>query len=715
MKAENLKAFYKKYYQPDNAVLIIAGKYDEKKALANVQQYFGPIPKPTRVLQPTYTVEPPQDGERNVMLRRTGDIQYIGMAYHTPSLADKDYAANDALLQILTNDPSGLLYKKLVETKLASKLYGYSQTLHDPGFSYFQVEVPKDKSIDSARHILLTTMDEVGMMNIADEDLTRAKNTIMKYISDGMNKTTDLAIGLTEYIGAGDWRLLFLYLDRIEQLRVTDLKAAAKKYYKPSNRTYGVFIPDATPDRTVVNETPDISKELAGYKGKATVAQKENFENSIDNIKKNIEYGTLPNGGKYALLQKPTKGDKITASISLRYGDEKTLMYQGEIASILSKMLKTGTSTKTKKQIADELDRIKTDINFNKAANGLVISINTDKQNLPAALALLNDMLMHLKFDSAEFEKVIVETKAGIEANKNDPQTLASEKLGKLASNYPKGHPNYAASSDEVLASIATVKLEDVKKFYSNFYGANNSLSVFVGELDKKDVTGFLQNSFGKWNSRTSYSPIEQKYFDVKGTTESINTPDKTNAMLLGVININISEKHADYPAMYMANELLGGGAFLSSRIPQRLRENEGMSYGAGSFMNANYNYDVSNWGVYAFFNPLYKGRLDSALHQEIDKARAAGFTKDELQKSITSWLEQNKTSLGENTFLANQIRTYMRDGRSLDDFTNLENKIKALNLEAVNAALRKYFDPQKLIMIYGGDFDKGKTPTKVF
>ena len=277
VKAENLKVFYKKYYQPDNAVLIIAGKFDEKKALAYCQQYFGPLPKPTRKLQPTYTVEPPQDGERNVLLRRTGDIQYIGMAYHTPSLADKDYASNDALIEILTNDPSGILYKKLVETKIASKLYGYAQTLYDPGFSYFEVEVPKDKSIDSAKHVLLTAMDDLGTMNFTEEDLTRAKNIILKSIENNVSQTTDFAVSLTEYIGAGDWRLFFLYRDRIEKLTVADIQAAAKKYYKSSNRTYGIFVPDAPPDRTVVSETQDNAKLLNDYKVKELAAQKLNF------------------------------------------------------------------------------------------------------------------------------------------------------------------------------------------------------------------------------------------------------------------------------------------------------------------------------------------------------------------------------------------------------------------------------------------------------
>jgi zinc protease len=156
-----------------------------------------------------------------------------------------------------------------------------------------------------------------------------------------------------------------------------------------------------------------------------------------------------------------------------------------------------------------------------------------------------------------------------------------------------------------------------------------------------------------------------------------------------------------------MANELLGGGAFLSSRIPQRLRENEGMSYGAGTFINSEYKYDVTNWGLYAAYNPIYKGRLDSALRQEIDKAIGAGFTEDELKNSVKAWLEQNKTSLGDNAYLADLLRVYLRDDRNLDEYTGFEARIKALNLAAVNAAMSKYFDKSKLVLIFSGDFQK--------
>jgi zinc protease len=144
----NLAAFYRKYYQPDNATLIVGGKFDEKKTLALIAGYFGTIPRPKRVLGQPYTVEPPQDGERYVELRRNGDVPYIGVAFHTPAASDKEYAANDLVIEILTNNPAGYFYKQLVDTKLATKVFGFSKNLYDPGFTYFGLTVPKDKRLE---------------------------------------------------------------------------------------------------------------------------------------------------------------------------------------------------------------------------------------------------------------------------------------------------------------------------------------------------------------------------------------------------------------------------------------------------------------------------------------------------------------------------------------------------------------------------------------
>jgi zinc protease len=353
------------------------------------------------------------------------------------------------------------------------------------------------------------------------------------------------------------------------------------------------------------------------------------------------------------------------------------------------------------------LDKFKTTIGFSDYAGVLNISISTDKKNLDSALNLLTDLLKNPGFDQKEFEKLLILTKSNYEANRQDPQAISQERLAKLTSNYPKGHPLYAATTDEQIESLSKVTLEDLKKYYADFYGANHSIAVFVGGIDKGQVKEFLNKTFAGWNSKAAYAEILPEYFDIKSATENIETPDKTNAVLVGNINLQLSQKDPDYPAAMMANELLGGGTFMASRISQRLREKEGMSYGAGSYMNAEYKEKDGSWGLYAIFNPAVKNRLDSALHEEIDRAISKGFTAEELADSKKSLMAYRKTLLGLDNYLAYQLIDYMKDGRDLDDFTDFENKTNALTIDAVNAALKKYFDKSKLVLVYAGDFNK--------
>lgn len=707
VKADRLKKFYQKYYQPNNATLIVGGKFDDKQTLNWIEQYFASIPKPATEMEQTYTVEPPQDGERYVELRRSGDIQYIAMAYHTPCASDKDFAANDALISILTNNPSGPLYKALVDSKLSSSVYGYTQTLKDPGFSYFACEVPKDKDLNAAQNAFLETMNKVPEMTFTEEDLTRAKNELVKNIENTYNKTINFSIALTEFIGAGDWRLFFVYRDNIEKLTLADIQNAAKKYYLTTNRTWGKFIPDTKNERTKVAEVGDISALVTNYKGKTVDTTAGKFNASVETILKLSEEGKLASGGKYILLDKPTKGDKIEGRLLMRMGTESSLSGKSLIASLTARMLKTGTLTKSKQQINDLLNKYKTNLSFYANVDGLYINLSSDKANTKDALDILNDILLNPSFNADEFEKVKLEMKAELETYKNDPQMVANEKLTALSSKYPKTHPYYSMTTDETLAELATVKLEDIKEFFQKFYGGVNTYSVFVGNVDKQIAKSFLDKTFDNWTPKIAYKRIPTQYFDVKSQTQTIQINDKTNATVLGNLNLKIGAENPDYPAVEMANELLGGGAFLSSRIPQRLREAEGMSYGAGSYISGNHIDQTGSWGVYAFFNPIYKDKMDNALREEITKAIDKGFTKEEFDNSLKSWLQGRQTNLSLDNFLSYQLREYLELGKTMKDYTDYENKVKALDVNKVNSAMKKYFDINKFILIYAGDFTK--------
>src|SRR5258705_1779122 len=382
---ERLQAFYHNYYQPDNVVLLIAGKFDEQKTLALVDKYFSPIPRPTRTLQKIYTVEPTQDGERAVTLRRTGDTQLVQALYHVPAGSHPDFAAIDIIAQILGDTPSGRLHKALVESKKASSVFGFDFQWHDPTLAIFGAEVRQGDSLDAARDALLATIEGITAAPPTKEEVERARSQILKNIELTLNNSDRVGVTLSEFIGAGDWRLYFLHRDRIRKVTPEEVTSVAARYFKPSNRTLGMFIPTAKPDRAEMPSTPDLTAALKDYKGEATVAAGEAFDPSTANIEARTTRSTA-GGLKLALLQKKTRGGKVVAQMTLRYGDEKSLMNRATAAQVAGVMLMRGTTKHTRQQIQDELDRLKARANVFGGATQALVTIETTRENLPAVV-----------------------------------------------------------------------------------------------------------------------------------------------------------------------------------------------------------------------------------------------------------------------------------------------------------------------------------------
>src|SRR5256885_2386553 len=148
---ERLQAFYHKHYQPDNAVLMVAGNFEEQRTLGLVQEKFGPIPRPARVMDRTYTVEPTQDGERTATIRRTGNSQLVMSFYHLPAGSHPDFPAIDVLTRVLGDAASGRLQKALVETKKASAVQANNLQQHDPSGLFLAALLQKTQSTGSAQ------------------------------------------------------------------------------------------------------------------------------------------------------------------------------------------------------------------------------------------------------------------------------------------------------------------------------------------------------------------------------------------------------------------------------------------------------------------------------------------------------------------------------------------------------------------------------------
>ncbi len=705
---DKLQAFYHRYYQPDNAVLTVVGKIDEEKTLKLINEKFGMVPRPMRDLQPTYTLDPVQDGERFVSLKRVGDVQVAMVAYHIPAGSHPDFAAVNVLSNILSTQPSGRLYKTLVETKKSSSSGAFCFQWKEPSLLLAFTEVLKEKSLDDAKNTMLQTIDDVVKNPPTKEEVDRAKNELIKGIELMFNSSERIGLSLSESIGAGDWRLLFLSRDRIKEVTVDDVKRVAAQYLKADNRTVGVFIPTEKPDRAEIPGVPDVESMVKDYKGNAAMAQGEAFDPSPANIESRTTRFDMPNGMKGAMLSKKTRGESVEVRITFRFGDLKSLSNKGTIGQYTGSMLNKGTSKHTRQQIKDEFDRLKANVSIGGSATQAFINISTTRPNLPEVLKLAAEIVKEPVFPADELEKMKNENLAGIEANRSEPAFIASMRLQKHTNKYPKEDPRYAESIDETIASIKGVNLEDLKKFHKDFYGASNATVSAVGDFDPTELQKQLNELFGNWKSQSPYSRLVAQLFTVPAINESLEAPDKANAIFLATYNFEMRDDNPDYPALVLGNYMLGGG-FLNSRLAVRIRQKDGLSYGVGSSFSAGSLDNIGTFFANAIYAPENAEKLEIAFKEEIQKVITEGFTAEEVAAAKSGWLQGRTVTRAQDASLAGTLNNYLFIKRDLKWDDAYEKKIQALTPEQINAAMKKYLKPEMINIVKAGDFAKAK------
>jgi zinc protease len=703
---DRLKVFYTKYYQPDNAILTVTGKVDEGKVLELVNTYFGSLPKPDRVLSPTYTVEPVQDGERVTTVRRVGDIQILLAMYHIPDGPHPDIEAIDILASVLGEESSGRLYKALVDNKKASQVFSQTIENNEPGVMMFGAILGKNDSLDGARKTLLDTIAGVAKEPPSKDEVERAKTRQLQQIDQVLRNSEGLGLTLSEYMAQGDWRLLFLERDRLKKVTPEDVQRVAKAYLKDSNRTLGQFIPDAAPDRAEIPAKSDLAGALKDYKGEAVMAQGEVFDPSPKNIESRVERFTLPSGMKVSLLAKKTRGANVNAVINLHFGDVENLKGKAAIGAMAGQTLMKGTKNKNRQQIQDEIDRLKAQLNVGGSATGASASIEATRDNLPGVLRLAGEILKEATIPDTEFELVRKERLTGLENSKNEPQALAPTRLNRVLYPFPNGDIRGGSTIDEQIAEVQAVKPEDARAFYKNFYGASHAELAVVGDFDPAEVKKTITELFGAWKSPAKYERIKTGFAKIAPVNENIETPDKANAVVFAGLRVNLNDEDPDFPALIIADFMLGGRP-LNSRLETRIRANDGLSYGVRSTFSAKSHEQDGQFQIFAIAAPQNVAKVEVAMKEELTRAITTGFPQAELDASRDGWLQSRIVSRSEDKSLVAILAIRDYDGRTMARDDQTDAKVRALKPADILAALKRSVDVSQISIIKAGDFKK--------
>lgn len=707
---DSLREFYRRYYQPDNAMLVIAGKFDEAKALELTQKYFGLIPKPQRALRETYTEEPPQDGERRVTLRRVGNVGLVGLLYHIPPGSHPEFAAVQVLAQVLSTEPTGRLYKALVETKKASSVIAFPFAFRDPGVIQIFADVNErdPEKLNALLSDMTDVVENLGESPITQEEVDRARQRLLRQRELAAADSTRLAIQLSEWAAQGDWRLYFLHRDRLEQVTPEDVQNVAEKYLIQSNRTAGVFVPTQQPQRTPIPEAPNLERALADYKGREAIAEGEQIDLDPEALANRIVRPEAIEGVQLAFVPKKTRGELVTLTLRLHFGSADNLKGLTEAADMLGEMMTRGTKELSRQELQDAFDRNFAQLSASSGTGQLSFSVQTKRENLSTVLDLLRQVLREPSFPENEFDALKTQRITNAEERRTEPNALAGNLLSRLTTQYPPDDVRYVPTIDERVERLHRVTLEQVKKLYDEYVGAQKGELVLVGDFEPDVVLPQLKPLFEGWHAKQPYARIEQPFQPgVEPKREVILTPDKANAVYLAMLLWPLSDSHPDYPALIMADYVFGGGA-LSSRIADRLRQNEGLSYGAGSFLLAASQDERTRLAISAIYNPVNSQKVIQAVDEEMKRLVQEGVREDELETAKTGYLQQRRVEWANDRTLAATLAEHLYDGRTMQYEADLEAQIRALTPDAVHAVARKYFDPERLTVVTAGDFAKG-------
>jgi zinc protease len=652
-----------------------------------------------------------------VTLRRVGKVGVVGVAYHMPSAGHPDWAPLDILSDVLTQKPDGRLYHELVESKKATSAGAFAGNNHDPALFLASADASPGVSVESVRETLLKTIEGLTADPIKAAEVERAKARNRRTYERLLSDSRSMAQALSSSSAVGDWRMLFVQRDRLEAATVDDVNRVAKTYFQRPNRTVGVYIPADKPERLAVGNAPPLESIVKDYKGGKQVAAGEAFDPTPENLDSRTKVVDI-GGVKVGLLTKKNRGETVWLVLTLHYGNEESLRGQKTVIDILPQLMLSGTKKHDRKALQEALDALGVHIYPGVVVPGrrgrggapaspgqLSFSVEAKRSTLPEALKLLGEILREPSFPPTEFDTLKRQSRSFTESMKTEPDMLAEVRLARALRQYPPEDVRYVPTPEETEKRLEALTLQQVIDLYQKQIGATAGEVAVVGDCDSDATVAALRGILKDWKSEVTPRHIPREVpAGFAGGKEVIATPDKANAIFRVGVPFKLKDSDPEYPALQVGNFLFGGGS-LSSRLGNRIRQKDGLSYGVASAVVAASRDPSGYFTVMAIANPVNIDKVEMAFSEELGRFLDGGPSASELEDARKAYLDSQKVSRTSDAAVAAEIASNLYLGRTFAFASDQEKKIAALTPDDVRTAFQKFVDPKKLLFIRAGDF----------
>ncbi len=713
--ASSLKTFYQKYYQPDNAVITLTGNIDPQYALERINATFGKIPRPDRQLPSAYTVEPAQQGEKIISVRRAGTVPILLNAYHIPAITHPDAAALQMLSALLSQEPEGRLYQALVKTGLASNSGTMAEQYTVPGLSYFQAILPAhatDAQLDKARAALQEVAEGVAKKPFTEAEVSQIRKRIQTSFERLARDPAQSAENIISLLPTGDWRSYFVGRDALLAVTAADVNRVAAQYLRPTNRTAGTFYPTAAAavqaSLVKVPAAPSMAALLKDFKPRTISAAGEQINTDLAALEARTVRSEVA-GVKAAYFKKATQDGRVNVRLSLDLGNLQTAdsALIRDAANYIPSMLLRGARGLTPEQLKDQLAALNASLSISGDASELTLDVSAPPEHLAQALTLGRRLLREPVWNQNDFAELKKSSITDLQSLKDNPNWQAQIALRRAFDPVGgvRGSHRYTRNYDERLQDAQAVNLADVKAAYQQLWGyAGSGQLAVVGPFDRRVVDQSISELLSGWKAKVPYVRVPSELVVPQGRTISVPIADKSGAVIIASQAVPLRQDSPEYAALDVAAEILGGDG-LSSRLATQLRQKDGQSYSSGLSLDGGTQDPVGAISLYATTAPSALSQTEAGIRAVLKEALDKGFTTKEVEQIKAAALQARTANRSTDGYLLSTLVSQLYLGKTFADTAKQDAALQAVTPETAYAALKKYLDPSKLVIIKAGTF----------
>jgi len=703
---EKLREHYKSFFWPNNSDALLVGDFDPETALALFDREFGAFKKSDHPIPQVITQEPPQEGERRVVVQRPGSLGMVMLAYLRPGAKDPDFIPLDVLTSILADGVNSRLYRALVEPGLATNINANNYTLRDPYPILVDATVASGKTQAEVEAALKATLAEIAAKGVTDDEIRRAQQQIEVAVIRSRDGTYNYASGLGEAIASADWKWFLTYVENVKTVTAADVKRVAARYLVPQHATVGWFVPATEP--AAATQTAEVAPAPAPVApvaaAKSEPAPAATGQRASGSFAQRTTRRVLKNGLVVDIVENHSVPTVAVRGIAFA-GETAAPAGKPAIPALTAKMLQRGTKTRTKEEIGKLLNDAGATRFYGANLADTTLNGNGLSRDVALLLSVMADELKNPAFDAEELAKAKKELESEYLRADDSTQNRGFERLRKLV--YPSGHPYSVPGREKLLASVNAATLDDLRAFHRARYSGAGLILAIVGDVDTAKTLALVEQQFGTIakGERLSFAGVERVAPPATAAREVVTMPGKANMNLIIGTASSLRRTDPDYEAALVGNAALGQSS-LSSRIGRRVRDAEGLSYSLASRFGFTDELD-GLWYVNVNVAPQNLAKAMKSTMEEIEKFGREGVTDEEVAAQKTYFAGNFQVGLGSNAGIAAALVTAEKFGygpRYLDEFPA---RIKAVTKEQVNAAMKKHFFFERLNTVVAGDLER--------